>query len=239
MRFRTANKPELSNPMSHSYLKIYLIYSVRNSCNRSSSSHDSKWANSPGENTGVKLFSVWGIFGYAENFPQPPDMPINGNTTQWATLEAAFINNQPHSKSVKRQDFQVQAEKLSKCAWHVKGVVSNVLPDPVLKHSRVNQSPGSWVPWGPAWGYLFVYFSLFVSLSGIIITLPLISPSFYPYCALLVVNFCFLYGEDGRTLSLVLGRLLWINRGVTSAFPAWVPFYSPRTCWAFTVRLHC
>lgn len=157
----------------------------------------------------------------------------------WETLEAAFVNNLPHSESVKRQDFQVQAEKLSKRGWHLKGIVSKVLPDPVLKHSRVNQSPGSWVPWGPAWSYLFTYFTLFVALSGIIITLPLFSPSFYPYCALLVVNFCFLCGVDGRTLSLVLGRLLWINCGVTSAFPAWVPFYSPRTCWAFAVMLHC
>lgn len=86
------------------------------------------------------------------------------------------ISYLPHSKSVKRQDLQVQTEELLKCDWHLKEMVSKGLHDSVQKHSRVNQSHGGWVPQGPAFSYLFTYFTLLVSLSGIIITLLFFSP---------------------------------------------------------------
>lgn len=183
-----------------------------------------------------------GIFGCAENFPQPPDMPINGNTTQGALSDTwSCIRKQPASFRVSEETGLPSPSRkvIETRLTSERNRIKSFAGPSAEAHSRVNQSPGSWVPWGPAWSYLFTYFTLFVALSGIIITLPLFSPSFYPYCALLVVNFCFLCGVDGRTLSLVLGRLLWINCDVTSAFPAWVPFYSPRTCWAFAVMLHC
>lgn len=63
----------------------------------------------------------------------------------WVTLKVVFINNLPRSKS-EETGLPSPRRKVIEMWLTSKGIVSKILPDPVLKHSTVNQSPGSWVP---------------------------------------------------------------------------------------------
>lgn len=117
-----------------------------NSFHISSSTHESEWVNSHGGNTGVKIVSVCrSAFEYARIFPQLSDLSMKDKRMQkfFSALNIAFINNLPHSKTVKRQDLQDQTEKLLKCNWHIKGFA---WPSAETQHGVGYYKGGPWVP---------------------------------------------------------------------------------------------
>lgn len=150
--------------------------------------------------------------------PQTCQSKITQCKYPWVILQAAFISNLPHSKSMKRQDLQAHAEKLLKCDWHVKEMVSKVLHDLVLKHSGINQSYGSCVPQRYSLDWV-IYFISFISPSDFITTF-LLSPSSIqpPVCIIGCKLLLWLPFKKQE----VLVWLLWSNTGVTSLSFAWV-----------------
>lgn len=97
----------------------------------------------------------------------------------WVTLQAAFLSSLPHSKSMKRQDLQANAEKLLKCDWHLKETVSKACMTQCWNTVRLIKVMAVGYHRGLPYVYLF---NLIHTLSGFIITLCSPSSISPPVC---------------------------------------------------------